>query len=219
MTLATRFALPLLVVVAVAFGAVLAQRLHPRYVDPCRDPESLRRVERIPGTSLEQEKSGRIAIQTSGGTLDGDTNASLQFTLIRTFGSRLMFMRPLSLAKLPGVVEAQDQRVEELRTEAGSIPVHVLRTASGDQVVLVEYFYVYGLDPVEQPFVAKAVGAPKEALLGQQPLTLVWASAKVSRAQLGPARERMERWLADAWEHFEAACRAPARVAEARPRS
>jgi hypothetical protein len=215
--LSTRHARALVALLALALAAAGAQVLRPRRVDPCANPETLRVTSMIPGSVAEgerMERRGKVVIQWSEGRLEGagGSRAPTRFQIVRAFGSFLLYLSPLQL--LEENVEASDVEMRTLETAAGPIDVHLESARMKDQMAFVAYFYADGTEPVAHPFASKALGSFGEMLAGREPLSLFAVTGYA--LSLEEARRRAETWLGAAFEHFDAACRAPAaRTAQA----
>jgi hypothetical protein len=216
--ISTRYAPALLGLLVLAAAASAAQAFFPRWVDPCRNPEALRVTSLIPGTVAEGEileKRGKVVIQWSEGRLEpGPTpGPPLRFQIVRSFGSLLLYLQPLTL--LGGEPEAQDLEVRTLDTAAGPLDVHLESARVPERVAFVAYFYTHGNEAVSHPFFSKLRSAIAEMLWGTWPLGLFAVTGQA--ADLGQARERAEAWLVSAFEHFDAACRDAQAAAASEP--
>jgi hypothetical protein len=207
----TRYALPLLALLAVAFAASAAQVVFPRQIDTCRSPESMRATDLIPGSVPEGEqleRRGEAVIQWSEGRLAAApaSGAPFRFQIVRSFGSHLLYLDPLELVDRK--LEVHDAEWHEVGTSAGPVEVRVESARARGRVAFVAYFYADGNDPVRHPFLSKLRHAFFEMLTGPRPLSLFAVTGYA--AQLADARQQATVWLGAAFEHFAASCRAPA---------
>lgn len=209
MRLSTRFLLPA-AGLALACGAVVWPRwLAPERTETCARPEVLSVTGLIPGTEPEGENRARLSadhIQWSEGLVPDELlpRHPLVFRIVRSYAVLKTAEHPLGL--MPQRVEAEvfDRKVVD--TPSGPIPVHVVRSSGQSEFQLVAYAFVFGNEPVENPFVAQLRGAFRELSNGRRPLTVLLAGGAATPETAAHREGLALRWIASAWGHYREMC-------------
>jgi hypothetical protein len=195
---------------ALLAGAVAWQaELAPRRIEACADPIALLDPLAIdPGSAPPSDRTW-AADRTRGrvsGVLPGEDprDADLDFLVLRTWGLPQGIQNP-SLY-LPGRLEPDRLAKRRLAADGGEIPVFEAMQEVERRAHFASYFYAYGDRAVTSPGFERLLRAPGELVRGSRPITLFAVSGRVSRFELARARERADRWLASAWQHYRRAC-------------
>jgi hypothetical protein len=178
-------------------------------VDPCAQPGVLAVTGLIAGSRPEgerREKLGPDVIQWSEGTIPDPSlpRLPLVFRIVRSY--RVLKQAELTLSLMPGRVESETARVEQLDGAGTSLPVHVVRTAGRDTFQVIAYLYAYGVEPVRNPFVAQLSGALRELRAGRRPLTVFLAGGVASTPIVAHREALALDWIRAAWQHFDGLC-------------
>lgn len=205
----TRFVVPM-VALALACGAIVWPRwLQPQRVDPCAHADVLGVTGLIAGSKPEGERRENRSddvIQWSEGRIPDERfpRDPMMFRIVRNYSVLKAAERPLGL--LPKTVEPEAVRIEHIDAPGGPLPVHMVRTTGRGVFYVVAYVFVFGNEPVAEPFLAQLRGAFRELLHGRRPLTLIFAAGMATPETAAHREELALRWIASAWEHYRAMC-------------
>ena len=204
-----RFLVPVIALALLSLGVVWPRWLRPQRVDTCAHPDVVNVTGLIPGSRPEGERRERLSadnIQWSEGRIPdpGDEKDPLVYRMVRSYSVLKAAERPLML--MPTPVEPEAVWLESLDAPGGPLPVHVVRTSGRDAFHVVAYFFAFGNEPVEHPFLAQLDGALRELREGRRPLTVFLAGGTATAETLDHRRELALRWLADAWQHYRGMC-------------
>lgn len=209
MKASTRFLVPI-ALLALACGAIVWPRwLSPQRVDPCAHPEVLQVTGLIPGSRPERERKERHTadvVQWSEGNIPDPEfpHDPMLYRIVRNYNVLKASELPLSL--MPGSVESESTRLETIDAPGGPLPIHVVRTSGRESFRVIAYLFVFGNEPVAQPFVAQLMGSLRELRGGRRPLTLLLAGGAASSATAVYREQIALRWIADAWQHYRGMC-------------
>jgi hypothetical protein len=107
---------------------------------------------------------------------------------------------------MPERVEAETVRREHLDIPGGPLPVHLVRSSGSGRFHVIAYAFVFGNEPVENPFLAQLAGALRELRHGRRPLTVLLAGGAATPDTVAHREALALRWIASAWEHFRGMC-------------
>jgi len=209
MTVSTRFAAPLLVLLVIALVPVAIYSTVTPSVDGCSQPEGLLRVSEISSSSRLMDNmpgrpwliKDRDFIQRIQGYTGGDNDASeFEFIIMRVYGLPTSFVRPTTF--LPGRFEANLQRSDQLQVGSDQLPVYV--DIQGNRFAA--YFFIYDARPVKSPLVARLSGALQELVKGRRPLTSILIAGEIRGRMSSDLPEEARDWLAAAWSHYQRVC-------------
>jgi hypothetical protein len=209
MRLSTRFLLPA-AGLALACGAIVWPRwLAPDRAETCARPEVLSVTGLIPGTHPGGERRTRLSadvIQWSEGSIPDELlpRDPLVFRIVRSYAVLKTAEHPLGL--MPARVEAEIFRRELVDAPGGPLPVHVVRSSGHDKFHVVAYAFVFGNEPVENPFLAQLRGTLRELRNGRRPLTVLLAGGMATPETAAHREALALRWIAAAWEHYRGMC-------------
>ena len=209
MKLSSRFALVLIVLLLVTLGFVVRSIGPGVQVDPCRDPEGLKRMDFVTDPdSVQQPERWITPLRrqwTAAWTGEGGlSDPRLRLRIVREFSVFALWVHPSLVIRENFVPDVS--QVEWIETEAGSLPVHFEYKYSGSRARLVAYAYVYGMEPVANPAAAAVLNSWRAALFGTPPLTLFLASGYIEHGNVPALRAGAARWLSNAFEHFQNVC-------------
>lgn len=207
--LSSRYAAPLLGLLALALVPITAAELRPRFVDPCLDPRALRSVERISGAKPLSERSSETSadvIQWSTGEIEGPLR--LEYQVVRSYRSGVRFYQS-PVSSLAESLEAEDRFVRHIETPVGTLPVWIIHDFTKGNARLAAYYFIFDREPVRQPLPRVLATSVRQLFLGSAPVTLFLVTGRASREGLDSLEERAIQWLADSWEHYVAACGSP----------
>jgi hypothetical protein len=194
--------------VALLLVPVLRSRHEVRRTDDCAQPERVREVRLVPGTAkvVERwEKYGEDVPQWTEAELSGnDGTLHLRGALIRSFRPAQLYTRPPRV--LLGKLESGQRLVEHVALDGASLPIQTLYDSSAGRNAMASYLFVYGSRPVEHPLLAQLASAPAQIWGGSRPLSLLIVAGAVPPERRPEARERAQRWLVAAWQHYEGSC-------------
>jgi hypothetical protein len=209
MRLSTRFLVPAAGLALVCGLIVWPRWLAPQRAETCARPEVLSVTGLIPGTQPEGENRARLSVDTiqwSEGLIPDDLlpRHPLVFRIVRSYAVLKTAEHPLGL--MPNRLEAEVFAHREVETPGGPIPVYVVRSSGQSEFQLVAYAFVFGNEPVENPFFAQLRGAFRELSNGRRPLTVLLAGG-VASPETAAHREALAlRWIASAWGHYREMC-------------
>lgn len=212
--MSSRFARPLVVVLAIAAVPIVLSVVAPRRVDDCVNPARLLDPRLIDETSrplpdepwYEARSKDRV-----NGTIPPKSRREsfLEFSIMRGWGLPGRFLQPIPVGRL------EPDRKEILWVESGGreIPIHKVSQQIESETRFAHYMFVYDGEPVLGAFTSRVRSAVHELLTGGRPITVLRIVGRAgSRLSLKPMETRAEEWLAAAWEHYEESCRLPGRV-------
>jgi hypothetical protein len=209
MRLSTRFLLPA-AGLALACGTIVWPRwLAPDRVDTCARPDVLSVTGLIRGSKPESENRAKLdadRIQYSEGLVpdEREPRHPMVFRMVRSYSVLKSAEHPLGL--MPGRLEAERMRRKQLDVPGGPIPVQLVHTSGTEHFHVVAYAFLFGNEPVENPFLAQLAGTLRELRTGRRPLTVLIAGG-VATPETAPRREALAlRWIAAAWEHYRGLC-------------
>jgi hypothetical protein len=209
MTVSTRFAVPMLVLLLIALIPVAIYSTVTPSVDDCSQPEALLRVSEISSsTRLMDDMPGHLwlikdrdFIQRIQGYAGGDNDASaFEFIIMRVYGLPTPFVHPTTFLRQR--LEANLQRSEQLQVGSDQLPIHI--DIQGDRFAA--YFFIYDARPVKSPLVARLSGALQELVRGRRPLTSVLIVGEIRGRRPGYLPDEARDWLAAAWGHYRRVC-------------
>jgi len=209
MTVSTRFAAPMLLLLLIALVPVAIYSTVTPSVDDCSQPERLLRVSEISSSSrLMDDMPGRPwlikdrdFIQRIQGYAGGDDDASVfEFIIMRVYGLPATFVRPTMY--LQRRFEANLQRSDQLQVGSDRLPVHV--DIQGNRFAA--YFFIYDARPAKSPLLARLSGALQELVRGRRPLTSVLIAGEIPERMSQDLPEKARDWLAAAWGHHQRVC-------------
>jgi hypothetical protein len=209
MRLSTRFLLPA-AGLALACGAIVWPRwVSPQRAETCARPEVLSVTGLIPGTQPAGENRAHLTadhIQWSEGLIPDDLlpRHPLTFRIVRSYSVLKAAEHPLGL--MPVRVEAESAEEKRIDAPGGPIPVHVVRSSGHDEFQVVAYAFVFGNEPVENPFLAQLGGAVRELRHGRRPLTVLLAGGLATPETVAHREALALRWIASAWGHYRGMC-------------
>jgi hypothetical protein len=204
-----RFVIPI-AGLALAFGAVVWPRwLEPQRRDTCARPDVLSVTGLIPDSQPHGERRESLdaeRIQWSEGFVADPLlpRDPLVFRMVRSYSVLKTAEHPLGL--MPVRVEPETVRIELVETPEGPLPVHVVRSSGRDAFQIVAYAFVFGNDPIAQPFLAQLRGAFRELRDGRRPLTVLLAGGGATPASATHREAIALRWVAAAWQHYRGLC-------------
>jgi hypothetical protein len=209
MRISTRFLLPA-AGLALACGAVVWPRwLAPDRVDTCARPDVLSVTGLISGTKPDSENRAKLdadRIQFSEGLVpdEREPRNPLLFRIVRSYSVLKTAEAPLLL--MPGRLEAELVRREQVEAPGGPVPVHLVRTSGTEHFHVVAYAFLFGNEPVANPFLAQLNGVLRELRHGRRPLTVL-ITGGTATPETTPHREAVAlRWIASAWDHYRGMC-------------
>jgi hypothetical protein len=208
MTVSTRFAAPLLVLLSVALVPVAIYSTVTPSVDDCSQPQGLLRVSEISRSSRLMDKmpgrpsliDDRDFVQRIQGYVGSNDASAFEFIIMRVYGLPTPFARPTMFLRRR--FEANLQRFEQLQVGSDQLPMHV--DIQGDRFAA--YFFIYDARPVKSPLVARLSGALQELVKGRRPLTSVLIVGKIRGRRPGYLPDEARDWLAAAWGHYRRVC-------------
>ena len=198
-----------LAIAALALAAGIPVVLHSQRVldrDDCRDPDAMRELMLVPGSSVEpaDDKSDASILQRSKGTLNvGRANHRLRFAVVRTLEPLRILHRPERL-----VVTGLDVKSSELRwaeREGARLPIHWVESKSTQNQIAIGYTYVYGQRAVANPRLALLGSGLRRLFTGARPLTVLVAGGWV-RGDRESVVRAAEDWLFAAWDGYRTVC-------------
>jgi len=209
--LSTRYALPLLALLAIGLVPISLYQLRPRIDDRCASPETLRVTSQIPGTHaagerLEERAASPGISQWSEGTVDSPVAGvePLRFQIVRFTRTTRLYLRPTSIVE--GDLEPERHETRRIPTPAGTLPVHVILDFTRPRAAVVAYFFVLGNEPSAAPLLPMVGTAFSQLVRGARPVTLYLVSGEASRVHIDAVTERAQEWLVDAFEAHRRAC-------------
>jgi hypothetical protein len=209
MRLSTRFLLPA-AGLALACGAIVWPRwISPQRAETCLRPEVVSVTGLIPGTQPGGEDRARLnadLVQFSEGQIPDERmpRHPLVFRIVRSYAVLKTAEHPLGL--MPARVEAETAARKGVDTSSGPIPVHVVRSSGQAEFQLVAYAFVFGNEPVANPFLAQLRGVLRELRHGRRPLTILLAGGMATPETVDHREALALRWIASAWEHYRTMC-------------
>ncbi len=208
-----RYALPVLILLALTLVLVLTPELHPRYVDDCANPQALLATEmiernRIPAADWREqwERHGPDRVQWSEATVPFGANGKhpLHLLIIRSFQVGSFSNRPIGLLREP--FEPERQEITRVAHDSAHLPIHRVYDDTRASTRMAAYLFVYGGHVVENPFLAQLRSAPAQIVVGTRPLTLFLAEGSSPPGELELLEERLEEWLIAAWDFYRSVC-------------
>jgi hypothetical protein len=207
MTLSRRFA-PLLIAMLLITGALIIG-LGRRHFDACREPEALRWLDRVAGTREFEERietHTRRRSQWTRGTAGTGAyyDPRVRVRVVREFTTLGLWLNPSLVIRENLVPDAEF--VEWVETSAGEIPVHVAHKYTESRSRLIAYVYVYGRQPVANPFAAALRDSFSALVRGAQPVTILLVAGSIDHGRLPVLSAASVRWLKAAFEHHQDVC-------------
>jgi hypothetical protein len=209
MRLSTRFLLPA-AALAVVCGAIVWPRwIFPRRAETCLRPEVLSVTGLIPGTEPEGERRELLTadvIQWSEGQIPDEQmpRHPLVFRIVRSYSVLKAAEWPLGL--MPVRVEAETNAEKIVDAPGGPIPVHLVHSSGHAEFQLVVYAFLFGNEPVANPFLAQLQGALRELRHGRRPLTVLLAGGVATPETVAHREAVALRWISSAWDHYRTMC-------------
>jgi hypothetical protein len=214
-TLSTRYARALLLLLALGLLPILSEEIWPRQHDDCRQPDMLNLTLAIPG-STPQRRSDRLQEEQRSNRREGvlqwtrgdvgnpvDPDAPLHFWIVRSFDPARASPRWV----LDGAFDPESNELYHVATEAGTLPVHLAIDRTRHPTRLIAWAWVYDGSPTERVFPTLLRGAPARLVSGATPLTLLMVDGTTAGGDADDVSAVAIRWLADAWSHMERHCR------------
>ena len=124
--------------------------------------------------------------------------------MVRDFELFALWLHPTE--DLAGGFVPDHEHLEWIDTRAGRLAVHLESKFSGSRQKLVAYAYIYGLEPVANPFRAALLDSFRAVVGGTRPLTLLMASGASYHGQLPIVKTAALTWLAAAFERYREVC-------------
>lgn len=184
--LSTRYAVPLLVLLALALVPVMFHSYRTSHYEDCANP----------GALLEP-REGTIE-------LEGSRVLQLHFRIYRSFEPKYLYMRPA--ANLAERFRTDGRKLKWIDAGDEKLPVYMLYEHSGRAIRLAAYTFVYNSRPVAHPFVAQLTSSLTQLFEGTRPLTLFLISGRASRDRLGAMEAAAEEWLIASWNRYRSVC-------------
>lgn len=183
--------------------------LHPRRVDPCRNPGALIATSLIPDTRPGPEQWSRRnadVIQWSEGTVPvpQDAREPLHFQIVRSYDARSLYGQPLELAFHK--VEAEDHELIRVGSGESQATIHLVHDHTQARSRMIAYLYVYGNRPVSSPLLYQLSVAPWVVVSGRRPLTILLIAGTAPHRHTEAADAVARRWLTQAWEFYRRSC-------------
>ena len=207
-TLSTRYAVPLLVLLALALAPVAHHALVDRTLDDCADPAALLDTTAIEGsTPSHQHDTGRWSlIQWTQGDVDtrGLKIPAMRYHVVRSFEPARLALGPTETLVTP--INFSPARLRWVEADGERLPVHSVYVHSWSGSRVATYLFAYGDRAVENPFGAGLGNAISQLWSGTQPLTLFVIDGAASPKRVVLAEQRQVDWLVAAWQRYREVC-------------
>jgi hypothetical protein len=133
-----------------------------------------------------------------------ETSASLDFVLMRSYYPRRLYLRPVHF--LAGT-NADRTYVEWIPDDSGRrIPIQRGDFPVGQRQELAAWLLVFAGKPVENPYLAQLLEAPRQLFFGRSPMTMFFVSGTVPARRVAEAEDLARRWLLESWGRYQQAC-------------
>lgn len=202
--LSTRHVVPLCVLLGIVLVPVTLHSYLGLETDECAHPSAL-----IPPSSQPPPKNrvSDAALQFREGVIrSGGSAPTLRYVIVRSYDARRLYYRPEYSYALE---TPKGHRLEWLDVDGARLPIHVPQYADSittQMKPVIAYLLVQDGQPIENPYLAQLMTAPRQLLVGRLPMTLFLAYGSVMRAETEPALAAAREWLASSWELYRAAC-------------
>jgi len=202
--LSPRYATALCVLLGLAIVPVTLHSYLGLRTDECEHASALTSGS---GQAPPKNRVSGDALQYREGFIRSDGLApTLRYVIVRSYDARRLYYRPeYSFA----IDTPTDHTIEWIDVDGEKVPTHIPQYADSfttQMKPVIAYLLVYDGKPLENPYLAQLMAAPRQMLTGRLPMTLFLAYANVmgdeQEAALGAARE----WLASSWQLYRAAC-------------
>jgi exosortase len=206
-----RFAIPILVLSAVALVPVVMHSVLHLQRDECANPQAL--VPEMPAGSFSPERDAEIrnnihVHQWREGRLPASGAApEIRFAVVRSYDPKQLYYR--GTRRIWKDVEIGGDSPDWLETDDGKLPIVRSRVRGAEHSEtsgIIEALLVYDGKPVRNGLLAQLLAAPRQVLTGSRPMTIFAVRADVPDAQRAAAEKRASQWLLDSWRTYRVLC-------------
>jgi len=204
MEVSSRYSLAAAVFVALCAIPVWYHALEAPVSDECRDPNAFFLSKRL-GTAIAIQNQWRFEEGDAKGRVLARSGERLRVRIFRVREVSKLYGSPMSFG-YDSMSYLVPRELRPIEVDGTTLPVHWSRFDMDGEGHLEAWTFAMGDEPLRHPFGAWAGHAWTRLFGGNQPLTVMIASAVARPENMENLEETAEGWFVSAWKQLRAAC-------------